>query len=435
MYRRLIASPYKCKILEQRSWMTIGSTSSTTLPYEEVKLAIRQNASFRAMTSDEVLKVIALDISKKNAEDLVARAHNTRKPNLALKMKVHEASESDEDPIEWGPDDLKINYHEHMALSAKKFWDGNKSQSTRPRRSRDSPRSFSKSPREGQKGRTCYNCGDKSHFIADCLLHQKPRAFIIREEYSSDEDEERGDKSSNKEGEGVAAIAITTPSISLFNSPNENLATNNARCLMAKASSEVKFPSKPSPLTNALYIDDATSLTVKREIMGLDAFLTNMQGDTKTHVGALLSQLGAAQDLIEEKERLEREVANEIASLKEELEDEQNLRMSLEASVIVLEDTNKAIVSQLIKDRDHTLGLMGDLKKKMLSLEEANKEKDDEDPNSCHDELVDQVASLRKHKALLLEVNALQEEALDEYYRLCKEKTSCCNHEEEIATL
>ncbi|KAK1666487.1 hypothetical protein QYE76_054646 [Lolium multiflorum] len=44
--------PYKCKILEQR------------------------------------FEVIALDISKKNAEDLVARAHNTRKPNLALKMKM-----------------------------------------------------------------------------------------------------------------------------------------------------------------------------------------------------------------------------------------------------------------------------------------------------------------------------------------------------------
>ena len=46
-----------------------------------------------------------MDISKKNAEDLVAHAHNIRKPNLALKMKVHEESESDEDPIEWGLDD------------------------------------------------------------------------------------------------------------------------------------------------------------------------------------------------------------------------------------------------------------------------------------------------------------------------------------------
>jgi hypothetical protein len=210
---------------------------------------------------------------------------------------------------------------------------------------------------------------------------KKPRAFIIREEYSSDEDEEHEDKSSNKEGEGVAAIAITTPSISLFDSPNENLITNNAHCLMAKVSSEVEPPSKLSSSTNALSIDDATSLTIKREIVGLDSFLTNMQGDTKTHVGALLAQLGAAQDLIEEKERLEREAANEIASLNQALEEEQNLRMSLEASVITLEDSNDAIISQLTKDRDHALGLVGELKKEMLSLEEANKKKDEEDPN------------------------------------------------------
>jgi hypothetical protein len=160
-----------------------------------------------------------------------------------------------------------------------------------------------------------------------------------------------------------------------------------------------------------------------------------MKGDTKIHVGALLAQLGAAQDLIEKREKLEREAAYELANLKEELDDERNLRMSLEASVIVLEDKNEAIVSRLTKDRDHALELVGDLKKKMLLLEEANKAKDDEDPDSSHDELVDQVTSLRRHNALLLEVNALQEEALDEYYLLFKEKTSCCNHEEEIAAL
>ncbi|KAK1664531.1 hypothetical protein QYE76_052690 [Lolium multiflorum] len=515
MYRRLIALAVQMQDLGATfvddHWIK-RKFYNALLPYEEVKLtAIRQNASFRAMTSDEVLsEVIALDISKKNAEDLVARAHNTRKPNLALKIREREASESDEDPMEWSPDDLKANYHEHMALAAKNFWDGNKTRSSRPRRysPRDSPRNSSKSPREGKKGRTCYNCGDKSHFVSDCIFERrednggrlvrkdkfkslskgfskfsskpgdakvsftkKPRAFIIREEYSSDEGEEREDKSSNKEEEGVAAIAISTPSVSLFDSPNENHVTNNSHCLMEKVSSEVESSSKLTSPSNAISIDDATSLTIKREIVGLDAFLTNMQGDTKIHVGALLAQLGAAQDLIEEKERLEREAANEIASLNQALEEEQNLRMSLEASVIVLEDSNNALISQLTKDRDHALGLVGELKKKKLLLEddhkslleevatltkdfksleskyvtlsemsdhpqeEACKEKGDEGINSLGDELVDQVASLKRHNALLLEVNSLQEEALDEYYRLSKEKTSCCNHEEEIATL
>jgi hypothetical protein len=41
--------------------------------------------------------------------------------------------------------------------------------------------------------------------------------------------------------------------------------------------------------------------------------------------------------------------------------------------------------------------------------EEPHKEKEVEVPNSCCDELVDQVASLRRHNAMLLEVNSLQE--------------------------
>jgi hypothetical protein len=145
--------------------------------------------------------------------------------------------------------------------------------------------------------------------------------------------------------------------------------------------------------------------------------------------------------------------------------------MSIEASVIILEDSNNALISQLTKDRDHDLGLVGELKKKKLLLEddhkslleevatltkdfksleskyvtlseisdhpqeEACKEKEDEGTNSLCDELVDQVASLKRHNALLLEVNSLQEEAFDEYYHLSKEKVPCCNHEEEITAL
>ncbi|KAK1682188.1 hypothetical protein QYE76_043036 [Lolium multiflorum] len=112
MYRRLIALAVQMQDLGATfvddHWIK-RKLYNALLPYEEVKLtAIRQNASFCAMTSDEVLsEVIALDISKKNAEDLVARAHNNHKPNLALKVRDCEESESDEDPMEWSPDDLK----------------------------------------------------------------------------------------------------------------------------------------------------------------------------------------------------------------------------------------------------------------------------------------------------------------------------------------
>ncbi|KAK1682939.1 hypothetical protein QYE76_043787 [Lolium multiflorum] len=348
MYRRLIALAVQMQDLGATfvddHWIK-RKFYNALLPYEEVKLtAIRQNASFRAMTSDEVLsEVIALDISKKNAEDLVARAHNVRKPNLALKMKVHEASESDEDPIEWGPDDLKTNYHEHMALAAKSFWSGNKTRSSRPRRysPHDSSRYSPTSPREEQRGRVCFNCGDTSHFVADCIFErredhggrlvrkdkckslskgfskfssnfgdskasftEKTRAFIIREEYSSDEGEENKDKGMYKEEREVDAIAISTPYISIFNSPNENLIVNNFHCLVAKVSSE-------------------------------------------THDEEFVIQLDVAQDHVE--------ADVEIVSLTQAYEEEWCLRMSLETSAMVLEDSNNYLVSQLIKDQDYAL--------------------------------------------------------------------------------
>jgi hypothetical protein len=82
----------------------------------------------------------------------------------------------------------------------------------------------------------------------------------------------------------VAAIAIaSSSSSSLFKSPNENVSTSSARCLMAKAN-EVSSPSTPKGMSN---VDDPTSLKVKEEIVALDYFISNMQGETKKHVETL----------------------------------------------------------------------------------------------------------------------------------------------------
>ncbi|KAK1631560.1 hypothetical protein QYE76_005875 [Lolium multiflorum] len=433
MYRRLIALAVQMQDLGATfvddHWIK-RKFYNALLPYEEVKLtAIRQNASFRAMTSDEVLsEVIALDISKKNAEDLVARAYNIRKPNLALKMKVHEASESDEDPIEWGPDDLKTNYHEHMALAAKSFWSGNKTRSSRPRRysPHDSSRYSPTSPREEQRGRACFNCGNTSHFVADCIFEKredhggrlvrkdkckslskgfsklssnsgdskasftkKTRSFITREEYSSDEGEENKDKGMYKEEREVAAIAISTPYISIFNSPNENLIVNNFHCLVAKVSSE-------------------------------------------TYDEEFVIQLDVAQD------RVEADV--EIVSLTQAYEEEWCLRMSLETSAMVLEDSNNYFVSQLIKDQYYALGWLRRHNARLLDIISHQEEALDEyfrlskEKVSCCDH-IEEIAALKRHKAKLVEVNDRQNESLMEYFRLSKGKETCCDHEDEIATL
>jgi hypothetical protein len=117
------------------------------------------------MTSNEVLsEIIAMDTSKKNTDELVAHAHNAWKSNLPLKATVEDIG-SDDDCMDWAPEDIKYSYQENMALAAKKFWSGNKERGpmTRVYSPKDSPRdnsryshhdssrSFSSTPRMAQK--------------------------------------------------------------------------------------------------------------------------------------------------------------------------------------------------------------------------------------------------------------------------------------------
>ena len=58
------------------------------------------------------------------------------------------------------------------------------------------------------------------------------RGLVVQEEYQED-----GDDDENGEAIAMASVAIaTTPRVSLFDSPNENI---TAKCLMAKASNKV----------------------------------------------------------------------------------------------------------------------------------------------------------------------------------------------------
>ena len=79
---------------------------------------------------------------------------------------------------------------------------------------------------------------------------------------------------------------------------------------MAKTT-EVSPPSSPKAMSS---MDDAISLKIKEEIVAFDHFITNMQGETKKHVEALMSQYGEAQEMLEIKGKIEREDAMEIAS-------------------------------------------------------------------------------------------------------------------------
>jgi prolyl-tRNA synthetase len=84
-----------------------------------------------------------------------------------------------------------------------------------------------------------------------------------------------------------------------------------------------------------------------------------MRWETKKHVEALVAQICEAQELLEDKERFEREAADEITSLTQAHEGEHYLRATLEESVLNLEVSNNLNISNLTKERDHVVALVG----------------------------------------------------------------------------
>ncbi|KAK1684791.1 hypothetical protein QYE76_045639, partial [Lolium multiflorum] len=169
------------------------------------------------------------------------------------------------------PEDLELHYNDHMAFHAKSFWvDPSKAKEDNIKRNNSSG-----STSLGPRTRSCYNCGDKRHFIAECPYEHRethggrlipkdkskdskgkdskapnkkfynkskkgkrpPRIVLVtREEYSSDEVKSSSDDEEEESSKEVAAIVTTNiPSSSLFESPNENPHIKNAHCFMARS--------------------------------------------------------------------------------------------------------------------------------------------------------------------------------------------------------
>ncbi|KAK1683549.1 hypothetical protein QYE76_044397 [Lolium multiflorum] len=159
-----------------------------------------------------------------------------------------------------------------MAFHAKSFWvDPSKAKEDNIKRNHKSGfTSF------GPKTRSCYNCDDKRHFIAECPYENRelhngrlipkdkskeskgkyskapnkkfynnktkkgkkpPRVVLVtREEYSSDEVVSSSDDEEGSSKEVAAIVTTNIPSSSLFESPNENPHIKNAHCFMATSS-------------------------------------------------------------------------------------------------------------------------------------------------------------------------------------------------------
>ncbi|KAK1615691.1 hypothetical protein QYE76_021208 [Lolium multiflorum] len=246
------------------------------MPFEpiDVKTLVGREC-FSSLTSQQAVHELqALKVLEQNSHDSCNRAIGmSRGDNLALTVNsVEEVNPQEPYRTSWSmsyPEDLELHYNDHMAFHAKTFWvDPSKAKENNIKRNNSS--GFTSS---GPRSRSCYNCGDKHHFIAQCpydhrethggrLIPKDKRkdskgkeskapnkkfynksekgkrpsriVLVTKEEYSSDEVESSSDEeeSSNE----VAAIVTTNiPYSSLFESPNENSHIKNAHCFMSRS--------------------------------------------------------------------------------------------------------------------------------------------------------------------------------------------------------
>jgi hypothetical protein len=186
-----------------------------------------------------------------------------------------------------------------------------------------------------------------------------------QEEYPS------GDVASDDEEVGRAAIAIAkhTSSSSLFASANESKhANHNATCLMAHATkvSPTLTPIIPRGLS---LMDCVETSDDKDEPNEMDIFMSKLHGETKVRFEILLDQYNETLQLNDKNEEHifelgghAREYADEIATLTQSLEVEQDLRMALEASKFGLEESHNLDIPRLKSDCDIAQSVANELR-------------------------------------------------------------------------
>ncbi|KAK1632086.1 hypothetical protein QYE76_006401 [Lolium multiflorum] len=243
----------------------------------DVKTLVGRECYSSLSSQDAVHEMQALKVLEQNSHDSRNRAIGMAKGNnLALVVNpVEEVYPQEQYRASWSmtyPEDLECHYHDHMAFHAKSFWvDPSKAKEDNIKRNHKSGfTSF------GPKTRSCYNCDDKLHFIAECPYENRelhngrlipkdkskdtkgkyskapnkkfynnktkkgkrpPRVVLVtREEYSTDEVQSSSDDEGESSKEVAAIVTTNIPSSSLFESPNENPHVKNAHCFMAKSS-------------------------------------------------------------------------------------------------------------------------------------------------------------------------------------------------------
>jgi hypothetical protein len=164
LHRRLSALQVKLTNLGSTQcdwrWMKSKFIQAILPLMKDTMNSIKGYTNYQKMTAHDILQeIVARRIVKNNADDVLAHARGVRAPNLALKAKAYlheEASvEMEEEIVEGSPEDMKYAHIKHMALDQRAFM--KKWNTTSPSK-----------PKTTNRVRTCYNCENQKHFIADC---------------------------------------------------------------------------------------------------------------------------------------------------------------------------------------------------------------------------------------------------------------------------
>ncbi|KAK1664164.1 hypothetical protein QYE76_052323 [Lolium multiflorum] len=408
---------------------------------------------FSLSSQDAVHEMQALKVLEQNSHDSRNRAIGMAKGNnLALVVNpVEEVYPQEQYRAYWSmsyPEDLECHYHDHMAFHAKSFWvDPSKAKEDNIKRNHKSGfTSF------GPKTRSCYNCDDKRHFIAECPYENRelhngrlipkdkskdtkgkyskapnkkfynnktkkgkrpPRVVLVtREEYSTDEVQSSSDDEGESSKEVAAIVTTNIPSSSLFESPNENPHNKNAHCFMAKSSldTSIVLSTQEEYTSGDDDVDDEEDAT-SNGLVALASLSTNSSSPSESpneiiHVeeeSCLMAKTSEVSSPSPSMPNISSDLGVDDASLKvkqEMLEFDEfilNLQASLEERLENLEEPQDEI-NKLTKARDHARAKTKLLKKEMaqFGVDHEKLVKDLDELDKAHKALKSEYALLSK---------------------------------------
>lgn len=397
-----------------------GKLLQTLIPYNQNMVQnIQTRTDYMDLTPNDIVGCfVTMNMLKESSDDVLARVNGMKRVSLALKATPYEEESNDDGALTYVPSEKEKwqSHNECLALAQHNWW---KKGDFRSNATKNKGRESSSM----KKARTCFNCGDSEHFVAECpfksrienggrlikknnfapknknFMKKVPQKAMMANEQEYLSGGEESEDESEQVGMAAVAMGVIPSSLdSLFSKPNDLKGPTKHKCLMAKGTTpKVISPLIPSNMCSPSLLDCVENLEDKNAIR-LSKLMKSFEGEHKIAFDALMSQLGNAnrtidehEDKIIELEGFARDDANRIAELEEALDKSLCLNDAIT-------ETFSLDLSKMMSDRDHALS----------KLEEYLGE--NENLNNGHNVLLKNFEQLEKtHKALSSELKALKE--------------------------